>query len=562
MTAIPLFPPAFVTFADGVGEAASPFTTPIVDFAERFTFFQPEWATTAAKELGDSIGFPDDQIRYVLCLFACYPVGLLHAALPTGTLKNLYNLAVGIAMAQFVFGYAWIHTMLSASVCYLIIALRVPSYQNVVMVFMMAYISCSHISRLYVDYLGWTLDFTGAQMVLTIKMTSIAYNIFDGSEAESARLKAEIKRCRASGKPKDKKKADNYEDRLHRSLDGLPSLLEFFAFAYNPYSALAGPAFEAGEYLRTVRGQKDTSLPVGKFTPDWSGCVDGWSPVLTGSHIFAALKRFFFGIFFMVAIVIGGGWYPKSLSWGCVPGENASEADLEHCGTYGQHLWDKRDDTVVDSPLWYRLVYMWFALFFVRARYFFGWKVSEGGAILAGFGYEGRDKDGKDVWGGEYSSVRQMDVLGFEFAESIPAGTKAWNQATQSWLQRYVYFRTNESLYATYFVSAFWHGFYPGYYLFFLSVPLATHSYRVFFKNVRPHFVNSEGKESKVYTFFMIAMTWLQLNYHATVFQALDWRFATRAWAAVHYCFHIFNAFVAFVVPILLPAPSKKAKKQ
>jgi len=33
---------------------------------------------------------------------------------------------------------------------------------------------------------------------------------------------------------------------------------------------------------------------------------------------------------------------------------------------------------------------------------------------------------------------------------------------TQKWLQRYVYFRNSESLLITYFVSAFWHGFYPG----------------------------------------------------------------------------------------------------
>lgn len=33
---------------------------------------------------------------------------------------------------------------------------------------------------------------------------------------------------------------------------------------------------------------------------------------------------------------------------------------------------------------------------------------------------------------------------------------------TQRWLQRYVYFRNRESLLITYFVSAFWHGFYPG----------------------------------------------------------------------------------------------------
>jgi hypothetical protein len=40
--------------------------------------------------------------------------------------------------------------------------------------------SVSHIYRLYVDYMGWTLDFTGPQMLLVIKLTSFAYNYYDG----------------------------------------------------------------------------------------------------------------------------------------------------------------------------------------------------------------------------------------------------------------------------------------------------------------------------------------------------------------------------------------------
>ena len=32
------------------------------------------------------------------------------------------------------------------------------------------------------DYLGWSLDFTGPQMILTIKLSSFAYNVYDGTE--------------------------------------------------------------------------------------------------------------------------------------------------------------------------------------------------------------------------------------------------------------------------------------------------------------------------------------------------------------------------------------------
>jgi len=44
----------------------------------------------------------------------------------------------------------------------------------------MLYISLSHLYRIHVDYLGWSLDFTGPQMILTIKLSGFAYNLADG----------------------------------------------------------------------------------------------------------------------------------------------------------------------------------------------------------------------------------------------------------------------------------------------------------------------------------------------------------------------------------------------
>ena len=46
---------------------------------------------------------------------------------------------------------------------------------------LISYLIFSHIYRLYTDYMGWTLDFTGPQMLLTLKLTSIGWNYFDGT---------------------------------------------------------------------------------------------------------------------------------------------------------------------------------------------------------------------------------------------------------------------------------------------------------------------------------------------------------------------------------------------
>jgi MBOAT, membrane-bound O-acyltransferase family len=48
-----------------------------------------------------------------------------------------------------------------------------------------------------------------------------------------------------------------------------------------------------------------------------------------------------------------------------------------------------------------------------------------------------------------------------------------------SLLPRYTYLRSGRSLTATYFISAFWHGLYPGFFLFFMSIPLMTNIERL-----------------------------------------------------------------------------------
>ena len=57
---------------------------------------------------------------------------------------------------------------------------------------------------------------------------------------------------------------------------------------------------------------------------------------------------------------------------------------------------------------------------------------------------------------------------------------------SKGWLERYTYCRSGNSLLVTYFVSALWHGLYPGYFLFFLSMPLLTNVERLFRLKLNP----------------------------------------------------------------------------
>lgn len=104
--------------------------------------------------------------------------------------------------------------------------------------------------------------------------------------------------------------------------------------------------------------------------------------------------------------------------------------------------------------------------------------MGEGAANLSGFGFEGFNEHGTAKGWNAASSV---DIIGFETAQSVRNGSRTWNQATQTWLERYVYARTGNSLVATYFMSAFWHGFYPGYYLFFMSGTIVVFCHKLYY---------------------------------------------------------------------------------
>eukprot|EP00163_Fabomonas_tropica_P019341 TRINITY_DN3393_c3_g1_i6.p1 TRINITY_DN3393_c3_g1~~TRINITY_DN3393_c3_g1_i6.p1 ORF type:complete len:276 (+),score=62.31 TRINITY_DN3393_c3_g1_i6:820-1647(+) len=120
-----------------------------------------------------------------------------------------------------------------------------------------------------------------------------------------------------------------------------------------------------------------------------------------------------------------------------------------------------------------KLIYMNASITLARFKYYFGWGLAEGACTLAGLGYNGTDKNGNHKW----DKLQQVNVLGVELGQSFKDLTDGWNMNTSKWLRYYVYERIPgngfHNVALTHLTSAFWHGFYPGYYLFFMHMSLA-----------------------------------------------------------------------------------------
>lgn len=460
--------------------------------------------------VAEAVGFPADQLRALLCFALAYPLADALRRLGSPAAKHCLNVVVGVGMAQLVYGSQWLLSLASAVVTYALL-LVAPAHlaPRLVFVFNMGFLAALHLYRMHVDYMGWSMDATASQMLLLIKLTSFAYNYYDGTAGAAAAQSDETDSRQA---------AQLKKTRRALAVRELPSLLQFFGFVYSFTTFLAGPAFEYRDYVDAIEGANvavdgDKRHTRSKRVP---------------SPVGPAMAKLALGLAFIALLGLSG-----------------SHADV-------------RAALSPDSSLAIRWVRVMVALFLTRVKYYTAWTLAEGATILSGAGFEGFSADGTPKgWGG----VSNVDILGFELAHSVRDLTRAWNKGTQRWLERYVYSRNNNSLVITYACSAGWHGFYPGYYLFFGAVPLATAVNRLARRHVRPYFMTPSGDAplaSKwIYDLVGMISTSIVVNYLATSFVVLSWEDAINGFAALRFSGH---AAMVSAYLLLSAVPVRKKK--
>jgi len=154
-------------------------------------------------------------------------------------------MVVGIWFGWFIMRWQILNSFISSIVAYImLVALPKNIAHKAVFVWAIGYLSVSHIYRMMTDYMGWTMDFTGPQMLLTLKLTTFAFDYNDGFHKENPKL-------------------TNHQ--RHMMLEKLPTPLEFFAYVYFFGGFLAGPAFNMKEYLEFVDGSLFKDAPNGKM---------------------------------------------------------------------------------------------------------------------------------------------------------------------------------------------------------------------------------------------------------------------------------------------------------
>jgi len=221
-------------------------------------------------------------------------------------------------------------------------------------------------------------------------------------------------------------------------------------------------------------------------------------------------------------------------------------------------------DEFAALPFFVRQTLTFLILMIFRAKYYMLWWLAEAGYIACGFAYNS-EKDGVIDW----TRTKNVYPISCEFGDNVQTKTRGWNIKVSDWLKYYVYMRLMPEgprgvpfyvTLATYGVSAMWHGFYPGYYLFFLTFAILDQLARLIRSRIRPYFLPEGSLKKRVYDVLCFFCMNFVTNYLGLSFVVLDLGKVLDWWKAQYYYGHIavFSLYaILFVWSSIAPLPTK-----
>lgn len=290
--------------------------------------------------------------------------------------------------------------------------------------FLMGHLAVNQLARQFINDPS-LVDITGAQMVMVMKLTAFCWNVADGQLPD-----------------------DTLTDfQRERAIKQLPSLLDFAAYVLFFPSLFAGPSFDFVDYKNWI---ETTMFELPQGTSPSKAAPTRKKRKIPRSGTPAAWKAAA-GVAWIVLFIILSSRYNMEMVLG---------DDFMQYG-FLRRVW---------------LLHMFG--FTSRLPYYGVWSLTEGSCILSGLGYNGIDP----VTGGVlWDRLCNVNPWGVESAQNTRAYLGNWNINTNNWLRNYIFLRVTpkgkkpgfRATTATFIASAFWHGFYPGYYLAFVTASFA-----------------------------------------------------------------------------------------
>ncbi|XP_078395424.1 lysophospholipid acyltransferase 1 isoform X3 [Cetorhinus maximus] len=410
---------------------------------------------------------PLDQVNFAVCqsfaLFAAFWFRLYLSPSRAGAIvRHVVITMIGIYFAIFCFGWYSLHIFIEVSLCYCI----------------MITASVSNIHS--------------PLMIVTQKITSLAFQIHDGLGRKDEELTTEQRRLAVSARP---------------------TLLEYCSYHLNFLGILAGPTSSYKDYIAFIEGNH---IDMKLIEEHWK--QKGFSKFPDPSPLRAVANKMLITFICLVWFTVITKNFPIS--------------------------YNVDDKFISEASFFRKLCYLFISVHASRPKYYFAWTLADAINNAAGFGFSGLDKNGNLRW----NLISNLNIWNIETATSFKMCLDSWNIQTGAWLKSVCYDRAPYYPTAlTFILSALWHGVYPGYYFTFTTAILITLAARAMRSNFRRYFLSS--RMIKVgYDIATWASTQLALCYIVTPFLLLATEPTIKFYKSMYFHFHI---LCALVLPIL-----------
>ncbi|BHF83758.1 hypothetical protein SprV_0902690400 [Sparganum proliferum] len=517
---------------------------------------------------GDPSPFRLDKIIFFLSMLTSCLFGILlqksHKSrnLPPHTRLLVCHLG-GCIIILVCYGSRSIHIFAMCAVSYAFLRLLSPLWAfRLVFSYSLLYLSWANIYRMSFDYGSISADVSLPMMVLVQRLTLLAANLLDGDTIRKECQHSDLLMGNGS------LPADNNGLHVEPSGDGgggvmpspptsevlaprtsaltalqrehavlqMPSPLEFFSYCVNFQTILVGPPLSFKDYLIYIEGRQaeylSTETEKAYFEQNRERIIFPKEPAIT-----LGLRAFgFLSMYLLVCRQFPVSFYTT-----------------DEFGAYS---------------LSHKIAYLFLTGWCMRQHYYFAWTLAGFGCLLSGLGFSGFG----DHLVPQYKLAESFRFRKVEFPGSIKELTDNWNVQTLQWLRLSVFERLPRKykVLGVFAVSTAWHGFYPGYYLFFGTMLWYLWVGRAFRRQVRPwilsHLPDTKWTASKVpssgsvfhgsselYDVISRVVTYFLVNYTALAFVLLSFEGSLTAWRKFYFLGHVLCALVQITLMFWRP---------
>ncbi|KAM6177051.1 lysophospholipid acyltransferase 1 [Erethizon dorsatum] len=457
--------------------------------------------STCLHPLSELLRIPLDQVNFVACqlfaLFAAFWFRIyLHPGKTSSEVRHAFATILGIYFVIFCFGWYSVHLFVLVLMCYgIMVTTSVSNIHRYTLFVAMGYLTICHISRIYIFHYGiLTTDFSGPLMIVTQKITTLAFQVHDGLGRKAEDLSGEQHRLAVKVKP---------------------SFLEYLSYLLNFMSIIAGPCNNFKDYVAFIEGRHVHMKLLGV---NWK--QKGFHSLPEPSPNRAVIQKLCVTSVSLLLFLTLTKTFPIT----CL-------AD---------------DWFVHKADFLTRLFYLYVVMQAAKPKYYFAWTLADAVNNAAGFGFSGVDKNGNFCW----DLLSNLNIWKIETATSLKIYLENWNIQTAAWLKCVCYERVPwYPTVLTFILSALWHGVYPGYYFTFLTGVLVTLAARAVRNNCRQYFHSSKALKA-VYDVVTWAATQLAISYIAAPFVLLAVEPTISLYKSMYFYLHIISLLVILSLPI------------